>query len=63
MNDNTPFEDYVHNMNLGSFFRDRDNWKYLLLILVKRVALGYLIGILLIAAIRKQPWKYLVNWR
>lgn len=62
MDKETPFESFVNSMDLGSYFRDRSNWKYLLLILVKRVALGYLIGVLLITAIRKQPWKYLINW-
>ena len=61
MDKETPFENFVNNMDLGNFFRDRNNWKYLLLILIKRVVLGYLIGALLIAAIKKQPWKYLIN--
>ena len=44
MNKETPFENFVNNMDLGSYFRDRNNWRYLLLILIKRVILGYLIG-------------------
>ena len=61
MDKEPPFENFVNSMALGSYFRDRSNWKYLLLILIKRVVLGYLIGALLIAAMKKQPWKYLIN--